>query len=183
MPDSTPLSRIVLVKADLLKIAAAAIVNAANTELWLGGGVAGAIAREAGPAVEAEAMAQGPIAVGEAVITRAGGLQARGILYVIHAATMNPGEPSSPAHVAQATFSALELCTSRRIPTVAFPALGTGVGGVTLPECAMAMLATISGYLAPNAFPKLVHIACFDDAALQAFRAIHESLGMVGRSK
>ncbi|HYE77224.1 MAG TPA: macro domain-containing protein [bacterium] len=175
-PGAAPLDRVVLVKADLTKIPASAIVNAANTELWLGGGVAGAIAREAGPQVETEAMAQGPIEVGKAVVTRAGHLQAKGILYVIHAVTMEPGRPSSPEAVAQATFSALDLATARRFPSIAFPALGTGVGGVSLPDCAMAMLGTIGPYLARNPFPKLVHIACFDDAALAAFRAIHAAL-------
>jgi len=176
MTAGLPLNRILIVQADLLKIAASAIVNAANTELWLGGGVAGAIAAAGGPQIEADAMAQGPITPGAAVITRSGHLGKEGILYVIHAATMEPGSPSSPELVAKATFSALELATQKRLPSVAFPALGTGVGGVTLPDCAMAMLSTMQDYLNTNAYPRLVHIACWNQDALQAFRAIAQSL-------
>lgn len=177
MANPAVLSRILIVQADLTKIGATGIVNAANTELWLGGGVAGAIATAGGPTIEAEAMAQAPLQVGQAVVTKSGHLAQRGILYVIHAATMEPGHRSSANLVAQATRSALECATQQRMPTVAFPALGTGVGGVTLPECAMAMLTTMTGYLEQHAMPKLVHIACFDAASSQAFRLIHQSLG------
>jgi len=176
MANPAVLSRVLIVQADLTRIAATGIVNAANTELWLGGGVAGAIAAAGGTDIEVEAMAQAPIQPGKAVVTKSGHLAQRGILYVIHAATMDPGHSSSPALVAQATFSALELATQQRMPSVAFPALGTGVGGVSLPECAMAMLSTMAGYLEHNTMPKLVHIACFDAASGQAFRLIHQSL-------
>lgn len=178
MGDTTAhaLDRVLIVQADLLRISAIAIVNAANTELWLGGGVAGAIASAGGPAIETEAMAQGPIPVGAAVLTRSGQLANRGILYVIHAATMEPGQPSSPAAVASATRSALALAASRQFPSIAFPALGTGVGGVSLPDCALAMLTALCEELQQHNYPRTVHLACFDSAALQAFRAIAASL-------
>ncbi|MEO7994158.1 MAG: macro domain-containing protein [bacterium] len=173
-------SRILVLKGDLLKIPATAVVNAANTELWLGAGVAGAIAATAGPTVEPEAMAQGPIEVGQAVLTRSGALASRGILYIIHAATMEPGQTASPEAIARATFASLELATARRMSSIAFPALGTGAGGVSLPQCAGAMLTTIASYLAHNELPRTVHIACWDDAALTAFKAIHSALATEG---
>ncbi len=125
-----------------------AIVNAANTELWMGSGVAGAIKRATGGTVEDEAVRQGPIALGEAVVTGAGRLPNRA---VIHAAAMGyrkedeavpkrAGSRSSAAIIRSATLRVLALCDERGLRSVGLPALATGVGGFPLDECAETMI-------------------------------------------
>jgi O-acetyl-ADP-ribose deacetylase (regulator of RNase III) len=116
-----------------------AIVNAANSELWMGGGVAGAIKRMGGDAVEREAMAQGPIQPGEAVVTSAGSLPAP-IRWVIHAATMGPDLKTSEGLIRQATASALAAAQRIGAKSVGFPALGTGVGGFPMQRAAQVMM-------------------------------------------
>ena len=125
--------RITLVEGDLTEQPVDAIVNAANSDLLLGSGVAGAIARRGGPAIAAECAAHGPIAVGEAAITSGGDLPAR---HVIHAASMALGGRSPPESVESAVRSALECAVAAGIRTVAIPAIGTGVGGLALQRCA-----------------------------------------------
>ncbi|MBX6754861.1 MAG: macro domain-containing protein, partial [Thermorudis peleae] len=99
---------------DITQVDVEAIVNAANTDLWMGGGVAGAIKRAGGEEIEREAMAQGPIPLGEAVVTGAGRLPYRG---VIHAAAMGyrGGQliPATATTVSQATAAALRRCAER----------------------------------------------------------------------
>jgi O-acetyl-ADP-ribose deacetylase (regulator of RNase III) len=125
-----------------------AIVNAANTELWLGSGVAGAIARRGGPQVESEAVAQGPIRLGEAVRTTAGNLPNK---FVIHAAAMGyreedravpkrTGSASSEAIISEATMNSIRLAGEAGCKSIAFPALATGVGGFPVDECARVMI-------------------------------------------
>lgn len=137
--------------ADVATLGCEAYVVAANNELWMGSGVAGALKRAAGAAVEREAMAQGPIQVGGAVVTSAGAMPppARAL---IHAAAMGFTDRTqiyaSPATVAAATRRALELCDERGLRSVALPALGTGVGGLEVAEAARAMVGVVAGYLA-----------------------------------
>lgn len=126
--------RVSLVQGDISAQQTQAVVNAANNHLWMGAGVAGAIKRRGGDEIEREAIAQGPIRVGEAVITTGGKLPAD---HVIHAAAMG----DAPTDVAGATRSSLELAREKGITTVSFPALGTGVAGFPVDECARMMLA------------------------------------------
>jgi O-acetyl-ADP-ribose deacetylase (regulator of RNase III) len=100
-----------------------AILNAANNQLWMGGGVAGAISRRGGPQIEREAVAKGPIPVGKAISTRAGELRAK---HVIHAAVMGPDLKTNADNIARATLSALALADQLDLQNIAFPALGTG---------------------------------------------------------
>ncbi|HEX5165805.1 MAG TPA: macro domain-containing protein [Thermomicrobiales bacterium] len=136
--------------ADVAAIGCEAYVNAANNELWMGAGVAGALKRAAGAEVEQEAVRQGPIAVGEAVITSAGKMPppARAI---IHAAAMGFTDRTqiyaSTETVAAATRRALQLCDEQALDSVAFPALGTGVGGLDIDACAKAMVAAVREHL------------------------------------
>ena len=131
-----------------------AIVNAANTELWLGSGVAGAIARRGGPDVEREAVAQGPIRLGEAVSTTAGNLPNK---FVIHAAAMGyrdedrvapkrEGSQSSEAIIRDSTITALTIADALGCKSIAFPALATGVGGFPVDECARVMMTAANEY-------------------------------------
>ncbi len=130
--------RITLVEGDLTQQDVDAIVNAANSDLVLGSGVAGAIARGAGPAVAAECAAIGPIGVGEAAITGAGRLPFR---HVIHAAGMPPGGRATPESVDRSLEAALALAVQAGVRRLAVPAIGAGVGGLGLQTCAEISLA------------------------------------------
>jgi O-acetyl-ADP-ribose deacetylase (regulator of RNase III) len=114
-----------------------AVVNAANNHLWMGSGVAGAIKRAGGIEIEREAVAKGPIAVGEAVVTGGGSLRAK---YVIHAAAMGQDLQTDSDKVRLATRHALARAYEIGVRSVAFPALGTGVGGLSPDVAAEAMV-------------------------------------------
>jgi O-acetyl-ADP-ribose deacetylase (regulator of RNase III) len=129
-----------IAQGDIAAQATDAIVNAANSHLWMGSGVAGALKRRGGPDIEREAIAKGPIAPGEAVATTAGELDAR---YVIHAAVMGPDLVTSQRYIARAAESALVLTDQLGLGSLAMPALGTGVGGFPLEDCAHEMLAVV----------------------------------------
>ncbi|MCS7257127.1 MAG: macro domain-containing protein [Thermomicrobium sp.] len=150
-----------------------AIVNAANNRLWMGSGVAGAIKRAGGEEIEREAVAQGPIAVGEAVVTGAGRLPHKA---VIHAAAMGYDEhgrmiPATRETVYAATRAALARCQERQLRSVAFPALGTGVGGLDLDTCAQAMVQAVRDHAASGAqFPERVVFVLRNEEAAQPFR-------------
>jgi O-acetyl-ADP-ribose deacetylase (regulator of RNase III) len=118
-----------VLEADITTLDVDAIANAANTRLIHGGGVAGAIARAGGPAVQRESEERAPIALGEAVETGAGDMPAR---WVIHAATMELGGPTSADIIRAATASTLVLADSLGARSLALVAFGTGVGGFPL---------------------------------------------------
>lgn len=121
-----------------------AIVNAANSQLLMGTGVAGAMKRKGGTVIEEDAVRQGPIEVGEAVLSVAGNLPAT---HVIHAATMGPDLKTDPDFIAAATKSSLALVEKHRLTSIAFPALGSGVGGVPPAKSAEAMLGALAEHL------------------------------------
>lgn len=127
-----------VVDADIAALEVDAVANAANDHLWMGAGVAGALKRAGGDEIEREAVAQGPIEVGDAVATGAGRLPAR---WVIHAAVMGQDLRTSAEAIRSATRRALELADSLGAESVALPAFGTGVGGFQLDECARIMVA------------------------------------------
>ncbi len=133
-----------LLKGDITSFEGDAIVNAANSGLWMGSGVAGAIKRLGGESIEREAMGKAPIEPGEAVVTDAGTLKAR---YVIHAAAMGDDLATSEALIKAATQNSLYKCDELNIQTVAFPALGTGVGRFPVDKCAHAMIDEVYLYL------------------------------------
>ena len=122
---------------DITELELVAIVNAANSDLWMGSGVAGAIKRKGGVEIEQEAMAKGPIRPGQAVITGAGRLKAK---YVIHCAGMPPGGRATVEYVRSSVEHALRLAKESGIRHVAFPAIGAGVGGLSMEEAARAIL-------------------------------------------
>lgn len=122
-----------VVEADITALDVDAIANAANTRLLHGGGVAGAISRAGGPAVDRESAQQSPIGLGEAVATSAGEMPAR---WVIHAATMELGGPTSAEIVRRATASTLRVADELGARSLALVAFGTGVGGFPLDEAA-----------------------------------------------
>ena len=132
-----------VVGGDIAALAVDAIANAANDHLWMGAGVAGAIKRAGGDEIEREAVAKGPIEIGDAVPTGAGRLRAR---WVIHAAVMGQDLRTSPDAIARATRRTLEVADELGAESVALPAFGTGVGGFPLDECARIMVAEARAY-------------------------------------
>ncbi|HYA43376.1 MAG TPA: macro domain-containing protein [Syntrophobacteraceae bacterium] len=137
--------KLTLVLGDLTELAVDAIVNAANSGLQLGGGVAGAIRTKGGPSIQEECNRIGPIRVGEAVLTGGGRLKAS---YVIHAVGPMYGEGNEDQKLADATLSSLERATEKGIKSIAFPAISTGIFGFPKDRCARIMLKTISEFLA-----------------------------------
>jgi O-acetyl-ADP-ribose deacetylase (regulator of RNase III) len=158
-----------LCQGDITGLRVDAIVNAANNQGWLGSGVAGAIRRAAGDQVEAEAVAQGPWAVGDAVRTGPGRLASRGVTAILHAAAMGSGQAASPGTVAGATAAALRLAAAEGLASIAFPALGTGVGGLDPRACATAMAGALRDHCAGPTSLRLVAFALFDAWALEQF--------------
>jgi O-acetyl-ADP-ribose deacetylase len=130
-------AKLEVIAADVTKLEVDAIANAANTELKHGGGVAGAISRAGGPAVQRESDEKAPIGLGEAVETTAGEMPAG---YVIHAATMELGGPTSAEFIEQATRSTLARADELGCRSLALVAFGTGVGGFPLEEAARLMV-------------------------------------------
>jgi O-acetyl-ADP-ribose deacetylase len=122
-----------VIEGDITKLEVDAIANAANTQLQHGGGVAGAISRAGGPEVQRESDERAPIGLGEAVETTAGEMPAR---WVIHAATMELGGPTSAEIIRQATASTLKRADELGAKSLALVAFGTGVGGFPLDEAA-----------------------------------------------
>lgn len=159
-------TRIVTRQGDLTESGCEAIVNAANTDLILGAGVAGAIRTRGGPQIQTECDQIGPIALGEAAITTGGNLRTR---YVIHAAGMHLGGRASERSLRDATRNSLKRATEKGITSVAFPAIGTGVAGFPIKRCAEVMLEEIRDYLEKQSLPERVEMVLFDQAALSAF--------------
>jgi O-acetyl-ADP-ribose deacetylase (regulator of RNase III) len=139
------MGKITLYQGDITDLATDAIVNAANNRLWMGAGVAGAIKRKGGAEIEREAVAKGPIPIGEAVVTGAGRLKAE---YVIHAAVMGQDLRTDAAKIRAATENSLKRANELGLTSIAFPALGTGVGGFPLDECARVMFSVVRQHLA-----------------------------------
>jgi O-acetyl-ADP-ribose deacetylase (regulator of RNase III) len=155
-----------VVEGDITALAVDAIANAANDHLWMGAGVAGAIKRAGGDEIEHEAVAQGPIGIGDAVATRAGRLAAR---WVIHAAVMGHDLRTSADAIARATRRTLEVADELQAESLALPAFGTGVGGFPLEECARLMVDTARSYE-----PRMLHrvvFAVYGTEAETAFRS------------
>jgi O-acetyl-ADP-ribose deacetylase (regulator of RNase III) len=138
------MTEIEVLETDITTLEVDAIANAANTELLHGGGVAAAIARAGGPAVDAESRAAAPIELGEAVATSAGEMPAR---WVIHAATMELGGPTGAEVIRAATASTLREADALGARSLALVAFGTGVGGFPLGEAARIELEEVRRHL------------------------------------
>jgi O-acetyl-ADP-ribose deacetylase (regulator of RNase III) len=133
----SPVAELEVIAADVTTLDVDAIANAANTRLAHGGGVAAAIARAAGPELERESRERAPIGLGEAVETTAGDMPSR---WVIHAATMELGGPTSAEIIEQATRSTLAKAEELGARSLALVAFGTGVGGFPLDKAARIMV-------------------------------------------
>jgi O-acetyl-ADP-ribose deacetylase len=163
-------------QGDLTSATTDAIVNAANNDLLLGGGVAGAIRIKGGPSIQEECRRHGSIRIGEAAITGGGELPAR---YVIHAASMQLGGPTSEQGLRDSTRNALRLAHDYRLKSIAFPAIGTGIAGFPLKRCAQVMLDEIRSHLNRETTLRRVEIVLFDAPALAVF---NETLAQMDRA-
>ena len=158
--------RVTLSQGDLTEARVDAIVNAANNQLILGGGVAGAIRTKGGPSIQLECDRIGPVELGEAAITGAGRLPAR---HVIHAASMRLGELTSEENLRLATRNALRRADEKSLTSIAFPAIGTGIAGFPIDRCATVMLTEIRDHLLGATSLTRVMIVLFDHPSLAIF--------------
>jgi O-acetyl-ADP-ribose deacetylase len=161
-------ARIEALNTDITALEVDAIANAANTQLQHGGGVAGAIRRAGGPAIQQESDAVAPIGLGEAVETSGGDMPCR---WVIHAATMVLGGPTSAEIIRDATASTLARADELGARSLALVAFGTGVGGFPLAEAARIEVEEVRRHLEGGSALERVVFAVHGDAALQAFEA------------
>jgi O-acetyl-ADP-ribose deacetylase (regulator of RNase III) len=165
--------RITIIQGDLTAQDVDAIVNAANNDLELGGGVAGAIARRGGPAIQEECHRVGPIALGEAAMTTGGDLPAR---YVIHAASMALGQKTTEANLRASTRNSLLRAKEQGLGTVAFPAVGTGIAGFPMRRCAEVMLEEAAAHLAGETSLQEVRFVLYGPDACETFREVYEAM-------
>ncbi|MBI3647093.1 MAG: macro domain-containing protein [Acidobacteriales bacterium] len=165
--------KIVLVQGDLTESSADAIVNAANNDLLLGGGVAGAIRLKGGPAIQQECDAIGSIPVGFAAITSGGNLKAR---YVIHAASMQLGGRTTASALRSSTAHCLRLAAEQNLKSIAFPAVGTGIAGFPMRECAEIMLRVCVEHLKGKTSLERIHFVLFDQASLDVFEKVWKEM-------
>jgi O-acetyl-ADP-ribose deacetylase (regulator of RNase III) len=159
---------------DITELAIDAIANAANSDLWMGSGVAGAIKRRGGQEIEQEAMSLGPIRPGEAVLTTGGHLPAR---YVIHCAGMAPGEKATFQNVALSVQNALSIASEKNIKSVAFPAIGAGVGGLSQLESAEAIVTSTIKYSKAAKSVKEITLVGLDRNTCECFDKAFEEIG------
>jgi O-acetyl-ADP-ribose deacetylase len=161
------MAKVEVLQADVTKLEVDAIANAANTQLKHGGGVAGAIARAGGPDVQRESDERAPIGLGDAVETTAGEMPAR---WVIHAATMELGGPTSAEIIERATNATLAKAEELGCRSLALVAFGTGVGGFPLEEAARMMVGAACDH--EGSLERIVFAVHGDDAE----RAFSEAL-------
>jgi len=162
-------SKVTLRQGDLTEAQVDAIVNAANNDLMLGGGVAGAIRTKGGPSIQEECNWIGPIPIGEAAITGGGKLAAR---HVIHAASMRLGGATSEQGLRESTRNSLLRAKEKGLESIAFPAIGTGIAGFPMDRCAEVMLEEIRDHLKGTTSIKRVEMVLFDRRSLEVFEKV-----------
>jgi O-acetyl-ADP-ribose deacetylase (regulator of RNase III) len=165
-------TKIYLSKGDITDMAVEAIVNPANTDLLMESGVAAAIRRKGGERIQEECERLGPIRLGAAAVTTAGALKA---LFVIHAATMRPGEKATAESIRLATKQTLSRAEEKAIKSLALPAIGTGAAGFPAQECAQIMLKVALEHIKERTSLEKIYFVLYDDAALKMFEdALHK---------
>jgi O-acetyl-ADP-ribose deacetylase (regulator of RNase III) len=158
--------RIVLKEGDITEEQVDAIVNAANSHLVLGAGVAGAIREKGGPAIQQECNTIGPIEVGDAAVTGAGELRAR---FVIHAAGMPPGGVATEQSVRSSVRRSLELASEHGCRSIAIPAIGAGIGGFSAQSCAEILLGEARAHLEGETSLEEVRFVLFGEPTYRVF--------------
>jgi O-acetyl-ADP-ribose deacetylase (regulator of RNase III) len=162
-----------LVEGDITESDTAAIVNAANSSLILGAGVAGAIREKGGPAIQAECNKIGGCPVGGAVITTGGNLKAK---YVIHAVGPRMGEGNEDEKLNNATLNSLKVADENQLNSIAFPAISTGIFGFPIQRCAEIMLSATILHLQGKTNLEKVVFCLYGQEAFQTFKDTLERL-------
>ncbi len=160
-------SHILLVQGDITELNSDVIVNAANSQLIMGGGVAGAIRRKGGIKIQEECNKIGGTYVGGAVITTGGSLKAK---HVIHAVGPRMGEGNEDEKLKNATLNSLKLMDENMLQTIAFPAISTGIFGYPIEKCAKIMLATCKAYLSGDTRIKEVIFCLYSKQDYEVFK-------------
>jgi O-acetyl-ADP-ribose deacetylase (regulator of RNase III) len=166
MQKKTSNAVIELTEGDITEMETDAIVNAANAALQLGAGVAGAIRRKGGPRIQEECNQLGGTYVGGAVITTGGDLKAR---YVIHAVGPRMGEGNEDEKLRNATENSLKVADERKLKSIAFPAISTGIFGFPIDRCAQIMLSTTVEYLKGETGIERVVFCLFGNESYEIF--------------
>jgi O-acetyl-ADP-ribose deacetylase len=164
---------IIVKQDDITEQDTTAIVNAANSHLQHGGGVAGAIARKGGTIIQSESDRVGYVPVGSAAITTGGNLKAQ---FVIHAVGPRMGEGDEDEKLRNATLNSLRLADAEAIHSLSFPAISTGIFGYPVERCADIMLDSLRTYCEGETNLREVRFCLFDDAALSVFREAAERI-------
>jgi O-acetyl-ADP-ribose deacetylase (regulator of RNase III) len=172
--------KIILRQGDLTEMDVDAIVNAANNDLQLGGGVAGAIRRKGGDAIQRECDAIGSIPVGGAAITTGGNLRAR---FVIHAASMQLGGETTARALRSSTAHALRIAAENGLRSIAFPAVGTGIAGFPISDCARIMLREVAEHFKKTTSLEMIYFILFDAQALSEFEKVLAEIAADGESQ
>jgi O-acetyl-ADP-ribose deacetylase len=167
------ITRIELLKGDITAMNVDAVVNAANTDLVLGSGVAGAIRAKGGPAIQEDCDRLAPIPLGEAAVTTGGRLQA---LFVIHAASMALGGKTTAESLRLSTHNSLLRAEEKGLKSLAFPAIGTGVAAFPVEQCARVMLTEALDHLKTRTSLEKIYFVLYDDATLKAFEETYREL-------
>jgi O-acetyl-ADP-ribose deacetylase (regulator of RNase III) len=161
-----PQPEIIITQGDITDADVDAVVNAANNDLQLGAGVAGAIRRKGGQSIQEECDRIGSIPLGEAAITTGGRLKAK---YVIHAASMSLGSSTTAENLEASTRNSLRRAEEKKLRSIAFPAIGTGIAGFDTRRCAEIMLRTVASHLKRKTSLQRVVFVLFDDATREIF--------------
>jgi O-acetyl-ADP-ribose deacetylase len=172
--------RIEILQGDLTEMDVGAIVNAANNDLQLGGGVAGAIRRKGGLQIQAECNEIGTIPVGGAAITSGGNLKAP---HIIHAASMQLGGQTTPHALRSSTAHSLRIAAQHSLTTIAFPAIGTGIAGFPLRECAKIMLREAEKHFERPTSLEKIYFVLFDQEACGIFEEVFAELSQKGTAQ
>ncbi len=162
-----------IVEGNIVFLSVDAVVNAANKSLILGGGVAGAIRNSGGPSIQEECNKIGPIEVGEAVITGGGQLKAK---YVIHAVGPVYGEGEEDKKLAKATLNSLKIAKKRKLRSIAFPAISTGIFHFPIKRCSEVMIKVAMDFLKENEFPQEIVICLYGERAYSIFQRTFERI-------
>ncbi|NIV92305.1 O-acetyl-ADP-ribose deacetylase [candidate division KSB1 bacterium] len=162
-----------LVEGDITELNTDAIVNAANSSLILGAGVAGAIRKKGGPAIQEECNKIGGCPVGGAAMTTGGNLKAK---HVIHAVGPRIGEGDEDAKLKNATLNSLKVADENNLTSIGFPAISTGVFGFPVDRCAGIMLRTAMDYLEGDTKLERVVICLFGKETFETFKKTLEKL-------
>jgi len=166
--------RVSVTTGDITRLEVDAIVNPANSMLIMGGGVAGTIKRTGGKEIQDEAIKFAPVPVGRAVATKAGKLKAK---YVIHAPTMErPAMQTSIENVKLAMKGALNCAEHLGIKSVAFPGMGTGVGGLSLEEASKTMVKQIKGHIDLGTSLKEIVLVGFSEELASTFKNVAQKV-------